>query len=591
VTIQDYQNTYGVTEIPGGLELKFVSTGGGGGMNVGSRLYLMDTSETYKLFKLKNREFTFDVDVSTLRCGLNGAVYFSEMEADGGLSATNQAGAKYGTGYCDAQCPADVKFMGGKANILDWNETSAMGRWGQCCVEMDVWEANREDTALTPHPCNTAGPMICEGVECGGKPGDAAQRYAGVCDKDGCDFNSYRLGETSFFGHGSDFTVNTEEPITVVTQWLTDDGTDDGDLSEIRRLYVQGGRVIENSRTTALGDVYDGNSITEPYCKSQKTVFEDPDDFHKKGGLQRMGQALDRGMVLVLSLWDDHLTQMRWLDSRAGTGLGSLRGPCPEDSGAPAEVRSKYPNAAVKYTNFMYGEVGSTYTDATRKPAVARPAAAPRTAAPTIQALPPPAPTMPPLAQTSQPPQPLPPQPPPQPMQQPQQQQQQLSPVPALPGGSCAGPYFQCGGKGFSGPTCCSDGSTCMRHDDYYSQCTPAPGFQPGMAGAIMKKDLESGPGFDAHLAAAEAAAYKRLEQRQQSVATFAVAWPAALVGALLLVAGVAWLWTSLWPVPFGLYLQFRRGSPHAQNPNPTSTELLRRPARQAEAEAAVLMA
>jgi cellulose 1,4-beta-cellobiosidase len=69
----------------------------------------------YKMFHLKNREFTFDVDVSNLPCGLNGALYFVEMDQDGGLSeyATNKAGAKYGTGYCDSQCPQDVKFING----------------------------------------------------------------------------------------------------------------------------------------------------------------------------------------------------------------------------------------------------------------------------------------------------------------------------------------------------------------------------------------------------------------------------------------------------------------------------------------------
>ena len=41
---------------------------------------------------LLNKEFTFDVDVSSLDCGLNGALYFVEMEADGGKSKfpTNQ---------------------------------------------------------------------------------------------------------------------------------------------------------------------------------------------------------------------------------------------------------------------------------------------------------------------------------------------------------------------------------------------------------------------------------------------------------------------------------------------------------------------
>ena len=50
-------------------------------------MYLLDESgESYYMFKLKNKEFTFDVDVSELPCGLNGALYFVEMEEDGGLS-------------------------------------------------------------------------------------------------------------------------------------------------------------------------------------------------------------------------------------------------------------------------------------------------------------------------------------------------------------------------------------------------------------------------------------------------------------------------------------------------------------------------
>ena len=35
--------------------------------------------------------------------------------------------------------------------------------------------------------------------------------------------------------------------MTVVTQFITSDGTDNGDLVEIRRLYVQDGKVIDNS--------------------------------------------------------------------------------------------------------------------------------------------------------------------------------------------------------------------------------------------------------------------------------------------------------------------------------------------------------
>ncbi|KAL1864066.1 hypothetical protein VTK73DRAFT_6195 [Phialemonium thermophilum] len=68
------------------------------------------------MFRLLNREFTFDVDVSELPCGLNGAVYFSQMDEDGGAARfpTNKAGARYGTGYCDSQCPTDIKFINGE---------------------------------------------------------------------------------------------------------------------------------------------------------------------------------------------------------------------------------------------------------------------------------------------------------------------------------------------------------------------------------------------------------------------------------------------------------------------------------------------
>jgi cellulose 1,4-beta-cellobiosidase len=76
----------------------------------------MASDTKYRMFNLLNKEFTFDVDLSKLPCGLNGAVYFSEMDEDGGMSRfpTNKAGAKYGTGYCDSQCPQDIKFINGE---------------------------------------------------------------------------------------------------------------------------------------------------------------------------------------------------------------------------------------------------------------------------------------------------------------------------------------------------------------------------------------------------------------------------------------------------------------------------------------------
>ena len=107
--------TYGITTSGNQLTLKFV-TQGPYSKNIGSRVYLLSQDDTtYELFNLKNQEFTFDVDMSNLPCGLNGALYLVEMDADGGMAKfpTNKAGAKYGTGYCDSQCPKDIKFING----------------------------------------------------------------------------------------------------------------------------------------------------------------------------------------------------------------------------------------------------------------------------------------------------------------------------------------------------------------------------------------------------------------------------------------------------------------------------------------------
>ena len=109
----DYAGTYGITSTGDALTLKFVT-----GSNVGSRVYLLADDSHYQLLKLKNQEFTFDVDMSNLPCGLNGALYLSAMDADGGMSKfpNNKAGAKYGTGYCDSQCPQDIKFINGEVS-------------------------------------------------------------------------------------------------------------------------------------------------------------------------------------------------------------------------------------------------------------------------------------------------------------------------------------------------------------------------------------------------------------------------------------------------------------------------------------------
>ncbi|KAI0033632.1 cellobiohydrolaseI [Vararia minispora EC-137] len=364
----DYSGTYGITASGNGLTLKFVTQSAN--KNIGSRTYLMASDTQYQIFKLKNNEFTFDVDMSQLPCGLNGALYFVQMDADGGMSRfpTNKAGAKYGTGYCDSQCPRDIKFINGQANVQGWasspNDTNAgTGNFGTCCAEMDIWEANSQAAAVTPHPCTVTQQTRCSGTTCGGTAG----RYAGVCDPDGCDFNSWRMGNETFLGSGSGFTIDTTQKITVVTQFFTADNTSTGALSEIRRFYVQNGKVIPNSFSNVAGMTTQHNSISDNFCTAQKTAFGDTNSFSSNGGLVQMGTAMDAGMVLVMSVWDDHAVNMLWLDSdypttAPATQPGISRGPCATTSGVPATVEAQSPNAQVTYSNIKFGPIGSTFS-------------------------------------------------------------------------------------------------------------------------------------------------------------------------------------------------------------------------------------
>ena len=159
--------------------------------------------------------------------------------------------------------------------------------------------------------------------------------------------------------------MDTTRPMTVVTQFHTDDGTDTGELVEVRRIYVQDGKVISNSISNWEG-MQAWDSITDPMCEEQKLVFNDFNDHGEKGGLRTMGESLDRGHVLVMSMWDDHSVDMLWLDSdyppdRDPSEPGVSRGPCPRDSGDPEDVESRYPDATVTFSNIKVGPHCSTF--------------------------------------------------------------------------------------------------------------------------------------------------------------------------------------------------------------------------------------
>jgi len=94
-----------------------------------------------------------------------------------------------------------------------------------------------------------------------------------LCDKDGCDFNPYRLGDRYFFGRGANYTIDTTRKFTVVMQFVTSDSTVDGDLTEFGfRTVLLPYKVIKNNSISIDGKQY--SSITDDYSTAQKLHFK-----------------------------------------------------------------------------------------------------------------------------------------------------------------------------------------------------------------------------------------------------------------------------------------------------------------------------
>jgi cellulose 1,4-beta-cellobiosidase len=169
------------------------------------------------------------------------------------------------------------------------------------------------------------------------------------------------LGNEKFFGPGSEFQIDSTKPITVTTQFITADGTDHGKLSEVKQFYTQNGKTIEHPSYTVNGNQH--STITDDFCNDWVAETQDGTNFEEKGGLGAIEKAIDAGVVLVMSLWDDHYANMLWLDSTYpvdSTDPGAKRGTCATTSGVPADVESKQGNAHVIFSDIKFGPIGST---------------------------------------------------------------------------------------------------------------------------------------------------------------------------------------------------------------------------------------
>eukprot|EP00483_Globobulimina_turgida_P005571 UN05581 len=155
-----------------------------------------------------------------------------------GYSSNGQANpGKAGNYYCDAN---------------DGNS-----EW---CWEMDVMEANKYVTQVTPHSCDQ-------------NPGG----YISACDRGGCATNSYRINSGGMCA-SSNCKINTNAPF---------------------RYSVRFGSTMHVKLTQG------SNSFEFDACSNG-------------GYVSNMDRALDYGMTLVMSYWGSTYSGMSWLDGMTG---------------------------------------------------------------------------------------------------------------------------------------------------------------------------------------------------------------------------------------------------------------------------------
>jgi cellulase len=124
----------------------------------------------------------------------------------------------------------------------------------------------------------------------------------------------------------------------------------DGQMTEIRRLYVQDRKVIR-AGVVAKEGLPKVDHMTNEFCnKTGSRRFMD------LGAMGGMGDALTRGMVLAMSIWWDEGGFMSWLD-----GAKDGAGPCNATEGNPTNIRLVEPNPEVTFSNMKWGEIGSTF--------------------------------------------------------------------------------------------------------------------------------------------------------------------------------------------------------------------------------------
>lgn len=285
--------------------------------------YQLAKNDGFAQFQLLNKRLEFDIDLSMAGCCCDLSLYFVGMpgvykDNDGNLMPYD---GPVGDFYCDANawssiCGTDAKkdtfpspppggITGGAADYV-------------VCPELDIIEANKSGIHITPHACTMleSGDYIGQG---------AAGMYM-----EGTEFNVDAVGDT---GLPSKVTVNNQDYANCDKTYgdklcdtdgkaIGNAGTGVGTLIPLD-TYGRGKSLdttkpfhfaIEFKQTTSNGD--DSVEITVKLSQGGKLIYSNSSVYlngDNKWG-QKMLAAIKKGMVMVISYWQDKTNTTAWLD-------------------------------------------------------------------------------------------------------------------------------------------------------------------------------------------------------------------------------------------------------------------------------------
>ncbi|KAF5251178.1 hypothetical protein FANTH_3722 [Fusarium anthophilum] len=196
------------------------------------------------LVRRHDSEYTFDIDVRNVPPGYKARVSLNWMEPDGARTRKkgDKAGAKYGTGYCDAACDKGQRFVEGTANYDGWvpdkhDPMLGAGRMSACCHTTVLWEGNIESTDYHWSPCLPPWYHMCDKDKCTTK-----------CFALGCRWNPNGNKMKPFYGPGPTNTIDSKKTFSVVTQFFIQQTPKVENIFKTRATYyIQEGKIFRSA--------------------------------------------------------------------------------------------------------------------------------------------------------------------------------------------------------------------------------------------------------------------------------------------------------------------------------------------------------